>query len=385
MRAFIIRRLCFMLAVFAVLRVVAPESLAAQATLYRVTNLGTLGGATSVALGINNFGEVVGYSETADKQNHAFLYLVGGQLLDLGTLGGPDSYASRISDSGILVGHAAIPDGRMRAFIVAIGGSELFDLSSLDVRLDGAYSKASGINGAGQVVGYTYTPGGSNDSHGKGISKRAFLYSDHKITDLGTFDGTDSFATGINNSGQVIGYFIPKRVPGVDYVPIRAFLYNGNKVVDLWTLGRSVTTPADINDLAQVVGYGQIPGGRTHAFFYSGGRMKDLGALPGGTQSYAYGINNSGQIVGSSESADLTLHAFLYTNGVMQDLNKLIPAHSGFHLSEARDINDAGQIVGVGIVDGQRRAFLLTPLTPPRANVLVRLRQIKRFSTNTLQ
>jgi probable HAF family extracellular repeat protein len=374
MRACIIRILGFILAVFAALSVVAPQLHADQATLYRITDLGTLGGATSVALGINNFGEVVGYSETADKQNHAFLYLAGGQLLDLGTLGGHVSYASRIRDCGILVGHAAIPDGRMRAFIAAIGTFELFDLSSLDVRLAGPYSTASGINREGQVVGFTYTPGGSNDSHGKGISKRAFLYSNHKITDLGTFDGTDSFATGINNSGQVIGFFIAKPVPGVAYIPTRAFVFSGNKLVDLWTLGRSVTTPTDINDLGQVVGYGQKPGGRAHAFFYSGGRMKDLGTLPGGTQSYAYGINGSGQIVGASESADFTLHAFLYTKGVTQDLNSLIPAHSGWLLSEARDINDAGQIVGVGIVNGQRRGFLLTPLTSPGANVLVRLR-----------
>ena len=371
MRACITRRISFTIAVFALLNLVAPQLDAAKAAAYSVTNLGTLGGASSVALGINNFGEVVGYSETTAKQNHAFLYLVGTSLLDLGTLGGPDSYASRISDSGVLVGHAAIPDGRMRAFIAVVGSSELFDLSSLDVRLDGPYSTTSGINRAGQVVGYTYTPGGSGDTHGgKGVSKHAFLYSDHKITDLGTFGGTDGFVTAINDSGQMIGYFMPKSVPGIAYMPIRAFLYSSNKLVELGTLGRSVTTPTDINDLGQVVGYGQIPGGRTHAFSYSGGRMKDLATLAGGSQSYAYGINNSGHVVGASESADLTLHAFLYTEGVMQDLNKLIPTNSGWLLSEARDINDSGQIVGVGVANGQKRAFVLTPLLPHSADAL---------------
>lgn len=356
-----------MLVVFALLNLIAPQLAGAQSTAYTVTNLGTLGGARSVALGINNFGEVVGYSETTRKQNHAFFYLAGASLLDLGTLGGPDSYASRISDSGVLVGRAAIADGRMRAFIAVIGSPGLFDLSSLDLRLDGPYSTASDINSSGQVVGYTYTVGGSSDAHGggKGISKHTFLYSSHEIIDLGTFGGTDCFATAINNSGQVVGYFIPVPAPGVTYTPVRAFLYISGKLVDLGTLGRSITTPTDINDSAQVVGYGQIPGGRTHAFFYGSGRMKDLGTLPGGTQSYAYSINNSGQVVGASESAGLTLHAFLYSEGEMQDLNKLIPADSGWLLSEARGINDAGQIVGVGIVNGQQRAFVLTPLLPP--------------------
>ncbi len=46
----------------------------------------------------------------------------------------------------------------------------------------------------------------------------------------------------------------------------------------------------------------------------------------------------------------------------MQDLNSLIPAGSGWALSVARDINDAGQIVGEGVINGQQRAFLLTPV-----------------------
>jgi len=39
----------------------------------------------------------------------------------------------------------------------------------------------------------------------------------------------------------------------------------------------------------------------------------------------------------------------------------LIPAGARWLLTEARDINDSGQIVGTGIFDGQVRAFLLTP------------------------
>lgn len=45
----------------------------------------------------------------------------------------------------------------------------------------------------------------------------------------------------------------------------------------------------------------------------------------------------------------------------MKNLNALIPADSGWALTAATAINDAGQIVGTGILDGQTRAFLLTP------------------------
>lgn len=60
----------------------------------------------------------------------------------------------------------------------------------------------------------------------------------------------------------------------------------------------------------------------------------------------------------------LTYHAFVYTGGKMQDLNKLIPAHSGWVLTQALGINDSGQNVGWGIRKNQTRGFLLNPDLP---------------------
>jgi probable HAF family extracellular repeat protein len=56
---------------------------------------------------------------------------------------------------------------------------------------------------------------------------------------------------------------------------------------------------------------------------YSGGKMIDLGTLPGGTHSWATGINNKGQIVGYSTIASGQTHAFLYSGGTMIDLGTL--------------------------------------------------------------
>ena len=96
-------------------------------------------------------------------------------------------------------------------------------------------------------------------------------------------------------------------------------------------------------------------------FLYQAGRLTDLGILPGGTQSYAYAINNLGQAVGASDSSAGAQRAVLFERGVLRDLNGLIPASAGWLLTEAKDINDSGQIVGTGIFEGQVRAFLLTP------------------------
>ena len=54
--------------------------------------LGTLGGTSSIGLGVNASGQVTGYSDTGNGANHAFLSASnGGALQDLGTLGGTAS------------------------------------------------------------------------------------------------------------------------------------------------------------------------------------------------------------------------------------------------------------------------------------------------------
>jgi probable HAF family extracellular repeat protein len=91
--------------------------------------------------------------------------------------------------------------------------------------------------------------------------------------------------------------------------------------------------------------------------------MIDLGTL-GGVQSEARGINDAGEVVGGSYiAAGGPDHAFLYTGGQMLDLNSLISTNSGWTLFYASGINDAGQIVGQGLnSSGTFDAYLLTPI-----------------------
>lgn len=157
----------------------------------------------------------------------------------------------------------------------------------------------------------------------------------YAVIDLGALNGTYSYSTayGINNSGQVVGS------TRIDYLISRAFLYSGGIMRDLGILsGGSNSIARGINDSGQVVGYSDN-GSATHAVLYTNGVMYDLGTF-GGSYSAAYGINNSGQIVGRFYS-NSNYRAFLYANGSAQDLGTL-----GGNYSDAYGINNGGQVVG---------------------------------------
>ena len=118
---------------------------------YRLTDLGTLGGATSSAVGINAAGQVVGHAATATGAIHAFLY-DGGRMKDLGTLRGGNSYAVGINAGGQIVGCSGAGDDDCHAFLYS--GGTMKDLGTLG----GRASFAQAINAAGQVVGARATP-----------------------------------------------------------------------------------------------------------------------------------------------------------------------------------------------------------------------------------
>ena len=86
-----------------------------------ITDLGTLGGSESVAIGINNVGQVVGRSQIPTRRRvtspyRAFLWTSSEGMKDLGTLPGRDyGWANDINDAGMVVGETYVAAGYSRA------------------------------------------------------------------------------------------------------------------------------------------------------------------------------------------------------------------------------------------------------------------------------
>jgi probable HAF family extracellular repeat protein len=132
-------------------------------------------------------------------------------------------------------------------------------------------------------------------------------------------------------------------------------------MTDLGTLGGTISFAFAINDLGQVAGGAETSNGEIHAFLWEAGVMLDLGTL-GGDLAEPNDIDSQGRIVGGSRTAGGSLEGFIWEDGTMMNLNDLIPSGSGWILSTARGINEGGQIVGGGTINGEFHAYLLTPV-----------------------
>jgi len=322
----------------------------ASAQSYTVTDLGTLGGASSEALGINATGQIAGDSYTAAETLHAATW-DNLEIKDLDPLFGINNLgiAYAINDSGEAVG--VITQGLKNHATLWKGSAGSQDLSPNDF-----YAIASAINASGQIAG-------SLETEPTSTVYAAYWPNPNSVHTLPTLGGPYGQALGINNAGQVVGQ---SQVPGAVYA-FHAFLWSeAVGIRDLGTLGGSESSAWAINNTGQIVGWsavGKYSASRPFSWTNAGG-MHNLGTL-GGHAAAARSINDSGTVVGWSYLSDnYTVHAFAWTaSGGLQDLNNLIPAGSGWVLMYANSINASGQIVGTGTINNLDHAFLLTPTT----------------------
>lgn len=341
------------------------RALALLSMLYSATSFSALADYQLIDLGvdvspydINNVGTIVGSRKT-DTANVAFVRPAGGALVNID--GATTAYA--VNDSDQVTG-------------ITLTGAFLLDGSPTEWDGYGSF----GINEAGQLSGNKqltnpwratplpldpaiYTPDqwdnlGIATTYPRGTRKGVYadLYVLNDINDAGFAVGTRS-RYGLYGSSSIL---TTPTFDSVIYLPIP---YGGT--------ARAINNE---NMVVGTTGADSSAGEYTHAYLYdyNADNLIDLGTLNNGLglTSGAADINEYNQVVGgswlSTEPTSVydptTYHAFFWDDddGLMVDLNDA-PAvvNSGWILTGASAINDNGDIVGSGLLDGQVHGFLL--------------------------
>jgi len=371
-------------------------------TRYRVIQFGTLGGTSSSGNAINNSGWAMGSANLAGNTTEHATVWTPAVRNDLGTLGGPNSDVSWPvkNDNGIVAGWSetaaidplgeswsctaftptGVPTGHVCTGFVWQHG-----VTTGLPTLGGNNGFATGVNQAGQIAGWAET----NVPDSTCVSPQVLQFLPvvygplyNHIQQLPTYPGDpDGAATAVNASGEVVGISGLCDVAVGAWTAEHALLWKGGKATDLGSLGGAGwNTPMAINTRGHIAGFSDLPGdvvdgqlnANFHAFIWTkeAGHMIDIGTLPGDSLSEALDINDDDQVVGVSYPS---AHAFIWQNGKMTDLNSLISSSSALLLIAAGGINNSGVITGQAcvIADGgcpfgaDTPAFYAIPGAPP--------------------
>jgi probable HAF family extracellular repeat protein len=336
---------------------------------------------------INEEGWVAGFNNLAGGIQHATFYR-DGIVKDLNTLGGPNSEVQwpGLNDRNMVVGFAEkaelSPLGEhwsCSAFFPSITGHicrgfmwHHGQMTAMPT-LGGDNSFATEVNNRGYVVGWAETAVHDPTCNAPQVlGFRAVVWHPEtgRIHQLRPLPGDSaSAATAINDRDQVVGISgaCDTAVGGIS--ARRAVMWDHGRVIDIGGLGGTAwNTAMAVNNDGVVVGFadsaGDVHGAAPnfHAFVWTrDDGIRDLKTLSGDVLSQALDINNRGQIVGISIGA--TLRAFLYQDGKMYNLQDLMPKGYPNLLQSAQGINDEGQITGFLSVPstGQSLAFIATP------------------------
>jgi probable HAF family extracellular repeat protein len=244
---------------------------------------------TSQALAINAGGDVAGYVVTNHK--HPVIWPRGGERIVLsGPEGAWSGVATAISDARVVVGYYSGSDVNLDCLRWSAGEGVV----DLGMMADGDFCRAWAINRSGVIVGQA-----SVESGGAGL---AFRYENGEFRNLGTLPGGAwSWALAINNQGHIVGWSSPDPAPD-------------------------------------------------HAFLWSGGAMKDIGASSDFENTVAKSINDHGDIVGDGFSpADQRFHALhFFPDGPPIALETEVDDLADWQLQYANSVSEAGVIVGIG-------------------------------------
>ncbi len=191
-----------------------------------------------VATGVNNNGQIVGYSGVADYAiNNPDTWLsTNGAFSNIVAPDSQSTFAYGINDNGQVVGQYAdnTSNSGLHGFLYSGGAFTTMDEPGA------AVTNLLGINDSGQIVGssnlgsFLYTPG----ANGKPAT----------FTLITTPTGGSTFVKAINNNGQMTGYFYSQS-------NVYGFIYDGKNFTQFALPGANgaFAYPTGINDSGDII------------------------------------------------------------------------------------------------------------------------------------
>lgn len=249
------------------------------------------------------------------------------------------------------------------AALFALGGgltisAQPYSFSTVDVPAANV-TYVDSINNFGQLAGYFVDAKGP---HGFVATRQHFKTIDPPY---GPLDNTYA-GIAMNDFGVSVGKALVTDSSG-QIIGGTGFLEANGKFMNINAPNAAVTQPLGINNFGQIIGF-FIDSAGTHGFLETNGIYRTIQNPSATGASIPFSINNLGQIVGWFDEGSAT-HGFLYQNGVFTSIEDPIAPDATF----ATGINDWGQIVGFYIDAAGFHGFVetngaFTTVDEPNAN-----------------
>ena len=251
--------------------------------------------------------------------------------------GGTSTVALDINDAGDIVG-SYIAAGRTRGYLLDRNGQLYW------IDFPGAvFTRAAGINARRDIVGtYRLATDPTNVRHG-------FLLSEGQFTTIDPPGAVFTNPLGINEWGDIVGRFCVTAPCRTEGTIVHGFLLSDGEFTTIDVPGANGTNAWKINARGDIVGGYTDADGKRQVFLL-GGRGFIAVDVPGVVENANEngGINSQRDIVGGycdtapCTGASRDAHGFLLSRGLLTTID-----FPGAILTEAFGINERGDIVGV--------------------------------------
>lgn len=327
----------------ALLFCVAPPA-AQTFTPFNAPDGGTGSDQGTVGVAINTSGAITGYYIDSNNNHHGYVRSANGAITEFNPPNLTEIFCAAINSSGQVVGdglHDQIHFGDYYGFLRNANGN----IGS--VSISNAYETfPAAINQGGEIAGTALiAPGvyhGVLATISGGTQKYTVFHEPNAAT---TTPGEGTWATGINNSGEIAGYY-NDAATGVFQGYIRD--HNGNftsfAAPGAGTVFSSGTFVLALNGSGEVAGYYTDNTYVAHGFIRdAAGNVTDFD-VSGASETEGASINDAREIVGQWTNSTSLVSGFVRSaSGAITSYTVPVPNNGTYPYS----VNDAGQMTGL--------------------------------------